>query len=330
MIPVYYRGIAVFDFMSPADIRRLKKNNFIYYSQRQNRYILKPETPLPHLIASGPDWQKSKEKRLHYFSILNEKKLTCEDCGAPDSFHIRPVITEGQANFREFVCTCHMCRKRILNSHDIFVPHFRRSYSVKTIMDRWRVSLEKQYVPAEVSLIMNNPALVKERIVLSKQYGMTKLSIPALRNNNTDFYELNKQTLLDSLGLLSDYEPFELNKQTRDLLRDFFFRETYGQCPCCEIPYSEEVPPTVDHIRSRHDGGEDILINLFGLCEDCNKKKSSDSVLEHLLRKEYRNLPVRVRTVAIEQQRIIKRKLSERNHAFNRRVKNFIYEMRKY
>lgn len=332
MIPVYYRGVIVFDFMKVPDVKRLIKKKIIFYSVRQKRYILKPEeVRFPHLLADGLEWSKTKEKRLNAFRILNEKNLTCEDCGKKDSFHIRPVIKDGQANFREFVCTCETCRKKILKSNDIYVPHFRRSYSVQTILDRWKVSLSKHYIPTEVERILSNPSLIKERIILDRQYGMTKLAIPSARSNSiaSDWFERNKHKIIDSLGLKHDREEIELNKENKDLLREFFKTETQGSCPCCDEVYTPENPPTLDHILSKQDGGEDTLINLFGLCEDCNKKKSSDSVLEHLLRVEYKSLPFRVRHLAISQQREIVASFEKRQKQFNSRTRSFIYATRK-
>jgi len=54
-------------------------------------------------------------------------------------------------------------------------------------------------------------------------------------------------------------------------------------CPHCGGEFSDELPPTIDHIVPLNRGGQHVRDNVQALCMSCNSRKK-DSLEEELLR----------------------------------------------
>ena len=53
-------------------------------------------------------------------------------------------------------------------------------------------------------------------------------------------------------------------------------------CPYCTRRYSN----TIDHINPRANGGDNFWENLTGACDQCNRRKGKQSILQFLVERE--------------------------------------------
>ncbi len=177
MTKVYYEDFVVFSNLSSEQIEHLEKENIIKKSN--NRYILIKNYDFKHLFNENIPFFKRKQ----YFKRLDEKRLFCEDCGKPYSFHIRPALEpDGKINFKKIVCVCKDCRTKFLEKRDIVVPQFKKDMSYKTLNKEIKEEIIKNYKDYP---LLKNTLLKDERYFYLQRkrkriYGLTKIVLPPL------------------------------------------------------------------------------------------------------------------------------------------------------
>jgi len=317
MTKVYYEDFVVFSNLSSEQIEHLEKENIIKKSN--NRYILIKNYDFKHLFNENIPFFKRKQ----YFKRLDEKRLFCEDCGKPYSFHIRPALEpDGKINFKKIVCVCKDCRTKFLEKRDIVVPQFKKDMSYKTLNKEIKEEIIKNYKDYP---LLKNTLLKDERYFYLQRkrkriYGLTKIVLPPLPSEDYIHEKIRvemEKVLVNNLG-----ETVDLSiPDVRIAIKRYLLGECYGICPCCGKQMTiEDI--TIDHIVAKSKNGENSIYNFIGLCEDCNKEKDAFSILSVLSRKKFKFLPVRVLLKAYEEQEKLKKELVEVDKEIEAYIKN--------
>lgn len=250
-------------------------------------------------------------KILKYLSYVSDKNATCEDCGKEMSFHIRPVMKDGQIDFKGIVCVCKTCRSKKLKQEDILVPQFRQDFSHKAMNKRVRDELKKKHKNQKVysALVEDNEMFTLKKQEL-KLYSLSKIVLPPLKSSNRPSESTTQQRLAEA-GFNGMYEELDLSdKEVRKKVRSFLKKED-GKCPCCGERATNSVIYTIEHIKPKSRGGENNLNNFIGMCETCNKDKGNRTIMEYLQVKHFNALPYRALVIAHKEKSLIEKEYQE-------------------
>lgn len=250
-------------------------------------------------------------KVLTYLSHVSNQNATCEDCGKEMSFHIRPVMKNGQIDFKGIVCVCKTCRSKKLEQEDILVPQFRQDFSHKAMNKRVREELKKKHKNQKVysALVEDNELFSLKKQEL-KLYSLSKIVLPPLKSSNQPSKNTTQQRLAEA-GLKGMYEELDLSdKEVRKKVRAFLRKED-GKCPCCGERATTSVLYTIEHIKPKSRGGENNLNNFIGMCETCNKDKGNRTIMEYLQVKHFNALPYRALVIAHKEKALIEKEYQQ-------------------
>lgn len=270
---------------------------------RKNGYIyLNPENDEIHYLFS-PNIKPFK--KILYLEYINSKHFTCEDCGKPFSFHIRPVIeADGTTNFKKIVCVCKECRTKLLNKQDILVPQFKKHIN-------WRLERERIRQEIKDKNIQDDYKYYKLSCNILRLEKFTKLVLPPIPSSSRspliqEYYSKYKLLIEELLGADIDLDKYE----NRKIIRDYLFTECDGVCPVCGKKFHKN-DLTIDHIIAKDLGGINEISNFIGMCGGCNTIKSNMTILEFLCSMELDRMPYRILIEAYSQQIEMKKLLQE-------------------
>ena len=306
MNKVFYKDTLIFSNLLDEVIRHLELNGVI--KKNGEGYLLLENNRFKHLFNEKIAFFKRKQ----YFRRLDEKRLICEDCGKPYSFHIRPALEQdGSINFKKIICVCQKCRMKFLEKKDIVVPQFKKDLSFKALNKEIRQELHDEY---SGDYVLKNKLLKDDRyFYLSRKrkkiYSLTKIVLPPLPSEDYLHEKIRtemEKVLINNLG----YEVDLKNPNTRIAIKKFLLGECFGICPCCGKQMTIDTI-TIDHIVAKSKKGKDSIYNFIGLCEGCNKDKDAYSILSVLSRKKFKFLPVRILLKAYEEQDKLQGELKE-------------------
>jgi 5-methylcytosine-specific restriction endonuclease McrA len=72
------------------------------------------------------------------------------------------------------------------------------------------------------------------------------------------------------------YRTTRMTPKTKHKKREALLARDGDLCYYCERQFSEELPPTFEHLVSLKDGGTDKLENLVLACWPCNNARAND------------------------------------------------------
>jgi len=306
MNKVFYEELLVFSNLSFEQIKYLEKENII--RKVNGRYLLQKNDRFKHLFNENIPIFKRKQ----YFKRLNEKRLFCEDCGKPYSFHIRPALEpDGKINFKKIICVCRDCRMNFLEKKDIVVPQFKKDMSYKTLNREIEQEIIDNYkeIPRLKNTLLKDKTYFNLKRKRKRIYGLTKIVLSPLPSEDYIHEKIRiemEKVLVNNLGENVDLT----DANVRIAIKRFLLGECYGICPCCGKQMTIENI-TIDHIIPKSKNGENSIYNFIGLCEDCNKAKDAYSILSVLSRRKFKFLPVRILLKAYEEQEKLKNGLED-------------------
>lgn len=305
---IMFKGVEVFKTLHESTVLKMLHRGYLV--RRGGMKLEFVENPEYKFLFSH---KMSLAKLVTYMNHISDKNATCEDCGKDMSFHIRPVIENGQINFKGIVCVCKTCRTSQLNKEDILQPQFRKDFSFTGLNKEVRKQLQEKYKdPVIYEKMRSNKELFNMKRRAVKLYGLSKIVLPPLEGAINNHSEEFIQAKLQENGFESMAEELELsNGEVRKRIRSFLKSESMN-CPCCgRGTNSTNVIYTIEHIKPKSRGGSNNLNNFIRMCEDCNKDKGDRTLMEYLLVKHFKALPYRALYIAYEEKENIKAEYAE-------------------
>ncbi|QUH21879.1 HNH endonuclease [Alkaliphilus sp. B6464] len=289
---VYFLNKPVLD-VSHDEMANLLLLGIIVYLDNEEHYVLnKDSSEIAYLFNS-----KIKNfKKFTYLEHINNNRFTCEDCGKPYSFHVRPYTDDnGSINFKKIINVCKNCRTKLLEKKDILVPQFKKRIN-------WAEEKQKIRFQIKNNNVNDTNEFLKLSIKIIKLERFIKLVLPPLpvdcKENLYDMVLNGYEEVIKSiLGTDISLESYIHRK----IVRNFLYVESNGRCPVCggKIPQDKF---TIDHIIAKDLGGKNEMNNFIGMCYNCNQNKGNMSILEFLCSVELNKMPIRILKEAYGQQ----------------------------